>query len=180
MNCPGCGAAMQVVGNRQHFHCDYCGASHFPEETNEGVALLGEKSTRSCPVCSVPMGKAQIEGEEIRYCEKCRGFLATNDTFGRIVNKRRALHGPNEQITEPFDPAELKRQLRCPSCGGRMEAHPYFGGGNTVVDTCECCHMIWLDAGELAIIERYIPHVTCLDPVAPITDESLPENALLT
>ena len=39
-----------------------------------------------------------------------------------------------------------------------MEAHPYFGGGNAVVDTCERCGLIWLDAGELAVIERYIPH----------------------
>jgi Zn-finger nucleic acid-binding protein len=40
-----------------------------------------------------------------------------------------------------------------------MDAHPYFGGGNAVVDTCERCGLVWLDAGELAIIERYVPHV---------------------
>ena len=177
MNCPGCGAAMQVAGNRQHFRCEYCGTCHFPEESDEGIVLLGEKSTRFCPVCSALMDKAMIEGEEIRSCPKCRGFLATNDGFGRIVNKRRALHGANEQITEPFDPAELNRQLRCPACAGRMEAHPYFAGGNAVVDTCERCHLIWLDAGELSIVERFISHVPHHDPVLPISGESLPENA---
>jgi hypothetical protein len=48
-----------------------------------------------------------------------------------------------------------------------MEAHPYFAGGNAVVDTCERCQLIWLDAGELAIIERYIPHVRQIE--APLS-----------
>jgi Zn-finger nucleic acid-binding protein len=178
MNCAGCGATMRVVGNRNYFHCVHCGGFHFPEETGEGVVSLGDRSTRSCPVCLLLMDKALIEGEEVRYCRKCRGFLTLNDVFGRIVGKRRALHGPNEQITDPFDPADLQRELRCPGCHGRMEAHPYFGGGNAVVDTCERCHLIWLDAGELAIIERYIPHEVRLEPVAPISDEPAPDAAI--
>ena len=85
--------------------------------------------------------------------------MAETDTFGVIVTKRRALHGPHENRTSPFDPSELKRVLTCPNCQQRMDTHPYFGGGNAVVDTCEGCGLIWLDAGELAIIERYLPHV---------------------
>jgi Zn-finger nucleic acid-binding protein len=158
MNCPGCGAAMQVVGNRRHLHCDHCDMFHFPEETDEGVSPLGESAGCDCPVCNLPLQNALIDGETVAYCDHCRGFLTPTPTFGLIVNKRRQHHGPHEQILEPFDPAELKRRLCCPSCKLRMEAHPYFGGGNAVVDTCERCGLIWLDAGELAIIERYIPH----------------------
>jgi hypothetical protein len=40
-----------------------------------------------------------------------------------------------------------------------MDTHPYFGGGNVVVNTCERCSVIWLDAGKLALIERYLPYV---------------------
>ncbi len=93
------------------------------------------------------------------YCGQCRGFLAEIDVFSVIVTERRAHHGPHEKRTEPFDPAELKRVLTCPNCQQRMDTHPYFGGGNAVVDTCEDCGLIWLDEGELAIIERYVPHV---------------------
>jgi hypothetical protein len=46
-----------------------------------------------------------------------------------------------------------------------MDTHPYSGGGNAVVDTCEECGLIWLDAGELAIIERFIPHHHHIEPV---------------
>jgi Zn-finger nucleic acid-binding protein len=178
MNCSGCGATMQVVGNHNHFHCTHCGGFHFPEETSEGVVSLGDQSTRSCPVCKMLMEKAMIEGEEIRYCQHCRGFLTLNDAFSRIVSKRRALHRPNEQVIDPFDAAELTRELRCPGCHDPMEAHPYFGGGNAVVDTCERCHLIWLDAGELSVIERYNPHETNLEPVATISDDTLPQDVL--
>jgi len=58
--------------------------------------------------------------------------------------------------------------LTCPNCQQRMDTHPYFGGGNVVVDTCEGCGLIWLDAGELAIIERYVPHVHQIERTLPL------------
>ena len=121
--------------------------------------MLGEPAGADCPVCRVALQTALIDGEAVSYCGRCRGFLTKVGVFGQIVTKRRSRHGANEQRPEPFDPAELKRLLHCPGCRQRMEAHPYFGGGNAVVDTCERCHLIWQDAGELAVIEHYIPHV---------------------
>ena len=164
MNCPACGAAMRLVGNHRHFHCDHCELFHFPEETNEGVSPLGEPAGCDCPVCHRPLQNALIDGESVAYCDRCRGFLTLTPTFGQIVYKRRQHHGPHELITEPFDQAELRRSLLCPRCKKRMDVHPYFGGGNAVVDTCERCQLIWLDAGELAVIERYIPHVRQPEP----------------
>jgi Zn-finger nucleic acid-binding protein len=175
MNCPACGAAMQLVGNRRHFHCEHCESFQFPEETDEGVSPLGEPAGCDCPVCREPLQNAVIDGEAVAYCDHCRGFLTLTATFGLIVGKRRQHHGAHEQIIEPFDPAELRRSLSCPKCHKQMEAHPYFGGGNAVVDTCERCGLIWLDAGELSIIERYIPHVRQVEPtlnLAPSTPSS--------
>jgi Zn-finger nucleic acid-binding protein len=149
---------MRLAGNRRHFLCDHCGNFHFPEETGDGVTVLGEPAGPGCPVCGVALQKALIDGEPVDYCDRCRGFLTATATFGRIVTLRRQRHGPHEQVTEPFDPADLRRGLSCPACHRRMEAHPYFGGGNAVVDTCDRCNLIWLDAGELAVIERYVPH----------------------
>jgi Zn-finger nucleic acid-binding protein len=173
MNCPTCGAAMQLVGNRLHFRCDFCDTFHFPEETNEGVSPLGEPAGCDCPVCHKSLQNATIDGEAVAYCDRCRGFLTLTPIFGSIVGKRRQHHAAHEQILTPFDPAELRRRLQCPKCHKPMDAHPFFGGGNAVVDTCERCGMIWLDAGELALIERYFPHVRQVEqtvhlaPVAP-------------
>ena len=165
MNCPGCGAVMRTAGNRPHFHCSQCGAYYFPEETGDGVQVVGESVGAACPVCHTPLQSALIDGETVCYCDHCRGFLTPIDAFGRIVGKRRSRHGPHEQRAEPFDPAELKRVLKCPDCAGRMDSHPYSGGGNAVVDSCERCNLNWLDAGELAVIERYVPHIHRIEPV---------------
>ena len=180
MNCPSCGAAMRTVGNRPHFHCPQCAAFHFPEETGDGVNVVGEPVGAACPVCRVPLQSALIDEETVCYCDKCRGFLTPIPTFSRIVERRRSRHGPNEQRSDPFDPAELRRELHCPDCNGRMDTHPYSGGGNAVVDACEECSLIWLDAGELAIIERYIPHHHHIEPVhmLPGATSASPDDVL--
>jgi Zn-finger nucleic acid-binding protein len=43
----------------------------------------------------------------------------------------------------------LARSLMCPLCAGDMSTHPYYGPGSVVIDTCETCHVVWLDFGEL-------------------------------
>lgn len=179
MNCDGCGAALRVAGNRRHFLCAYCGRFEFPDETNEGISPLGQASSASCPVCHVRLQKALLEGEEVRYCTTCRGFLASLDAFGRVLTARRALHRPNDQFLTPFDPDDLKRALRCPYCRKRMEAHPFGGGGNAAVDTCHPCQLIWLDAGELTIIESYVPGMRHVDPVLPLSAGEQSDAALL-
>jgi len=30
-----------------------------------------------------------------------------------------------------------------------MEAHPYYGPGNVIMDSCGHCDLVWLDFGEL-------------------------------
>lgn len=171
---------MRPAGNRPAFHCLNCGAFHFPQDTGDGVAVVGGPVGAACPVCRLPLQAAAVEDETVCYCDRCRGFLAPMDAFGRIVAKRRARHGPNEQVAEPFDPAELERALHCPNCDGRMDAHPFPGGGNAVVDTCEECNLIWLDAGELAIIERYVSHSHHIEPVLTLPGDGLgPANGVL-
>jgi Zn-finger nucleic acid-binding protein len=35
-----------------------------------------------------------------------------------------------------------------------MDVHPYYGPGNVVIDTCGKCGLVWLDHGEMAVIEN--------------------------
>jgi Zn-finger nucleic acid-binding protein len=155
MNCANCGGGLRPVGNRPYFRCPYCQTFHFPEETGDGVAVVEGEVRYSCPVCSDPLTRAAVGGHEVAYCRVCRGFLAANATFGRIVHLKRAENGSREHVPVPFAPEELRRRVSCPRCRKPMDTHPYHAGGNAVIDTCSRCHLVWLDAGELTVIGRY-------------------------
>src|SRR5437870_813228 len=62
MNCANCGAAMQPVGNRNYFRCPYCETFYFPEETADGVAVVGGDTQYACPVCEKHLTRAAIDG----------------------------------------------------------------------------------------------------------------------
>jgi len=155
MNCRNCGAAMQPVGNRSYFRCDHCSTFDFPATNGDGVADVGAVTELPCPVCQVNLSVGAIEGHTVRYCTACQGFLATNADFGEIVPKKRNQFSDQPTIPRSFDPKELQRRLKCPQCRKMMDTHPYGGGGNAVVDTCDRCKLIWLDAEELEVIARY-------------------------
>jgi Zn-finger nucleic acid-binding protein len=155
LNCVNCGGGLQPVGNRNYFSCPYCQSFHFPETTPDGVTVLGEDTKYDCPVCEEKLVAATIHGDRIRYCQRCRGFLADNPSFGRIVHRKRAAQQSSTHVPVPFSPAELKRRVKCPRCRKLMDVHPYHGGGNAVIDTCYRCHLIWLDAGEVSVIGEY-------------------------
>ena len=157
MNCPNCGAAMHLVDRRTYFVCDYCATFCFPEEepcTDDGVQVLGETSEVLCPVCEEPLVAGAIDEIRVLHCRECRGVLVGHENFAAIVRTRRAGYTGDRTPPRPIDPEELERTLHCPTCNQILDTHPYYGPGNVVIDTCgRCCH-IWLDHGELALIEK--------------------------
>lgn len=155
MNCPNCGAGMKPVGNRPYFRCPYCETFHFPYEMADGVAVVGGDTPRDCPVCAEKLTNAAIDGHPVEYCQACRGFLARNATFNQIVQLKRARNGGTPPVAIPFDRDELKRRLKCPACRKPMDTHPYHAGGNAVIDTCDRCCVVWLDAGEITVLGSY-------------------------
>ena len=157
MNCPNCGAAMEPVGNRGHLRCDYCLSVHVPAESQDGVVELDRDHRLSCPGFSVKLKAGTAEGKSVAYCPRCRGVLTTSESFATIVARRRLKRPAEHAAAQPFDPSELSRTTRCPACRGRMDTHPYGGGGAAVIDSCHRCHLVWLDAGELTVLARFVP-----------------------
>jgi Zn-finger nucleic acid-binding protein len=157
MNCPNCGATMQLVPRRDYFACEYCTSFHFPKQaaaSSDGVTVLGEDSDMSCPVCQQRLVVASIAKRRVLHCEACRGVLATNENFADLMKRRRATYTGGDVRPEPINPEELERTVTCPKCRKPMDTHPYYGPGNAVVDTCGQCFLIWLDHGEIAALEK--------------------------
>jgi hypothetical protein len=73
-------------------------------------------------------------------------FVSVIDA-ARIREERSGPNPPRRQT--PGD-----RTIDCPSCHRPMLSHFYGGPGNLVIDTCEACHLNWLDPGELRRIAR--------------------------
>lgn len=170
MNCPNCGGGLKPVGNRPYFRCPYCETFHFPEPLADGVTVVGGAVGCACPVCANALTRATIDGHGVGYCETCRGLLADNATFNRVVQAKRARAGA-EATAEPFDRAELARRLKCPACRKAMDAHPYHAGGNAVIDTCHRCRLVWLDAGELTVLGNFVPRRAPAPIVPPMALE---------
>lgn len=157
MNCLNCGAPLEIVDGREHFRCPYCASILFPDDlpaSIDRIRSLDEPSDFACPICDAALVTAAMDGRKVLHCTACRGVLTSSDDFFQVVNQRRA------ERKGPLDPPravnreELKRNLRCPHCRRPMEVHPYYGGGSVVIDSCRTCHAIWLDYGELSVIER--------------------------
>lgn len=151
MICKQCGANMVLFREKEVFHCEYCGAYHFPPRSQEGIRQFGENKEKIvCPVCRDPLNQVTFYDRYRGYqCGTCRGILFNRKTFRKKVKERRASATTPAIIPERFESDELHRRVTCPKCKHEMSTHPYMGPGNIIIDTCEVCDYIWLDHGEI-------------------------------
>ena len=142
---------MVLYRERDYYHCEHCGSYHFPEETLQGLRVLGENPEGiNCPQCKVTLNMATIDDYYRGFqCSNCRGLLFNRTRFREVIDNRRSkIKAPAEPITT-FNPSELERKTECPICFQEMETFQYLGPGNIVIDTCNTDDLIWLDYGEL-------------------------------
>ena len=130
--------------------CDYCGSQKTPPMDEDGVVVL-DPTSHLCPVCATPLANASIESQEMLYCTHCHGMLLDMEKFLPLLDVLREYRywSRSSQAPRDFDDG---RVLHCPLCKGEMDHHPYGGGGNLAVDSCEPCGVLWLDRGELSRI----------------------------
>lgn len=161
MNCPNCGAPMQLKDDADYLLCEYCQTPHFPDPNADGVRVLGVPSGMNCSLCAVPLMHASIVRERIFYCEHCRGMLISMGVFEEIVQDLRSRREASLDAAHPTNWKDLDRRINCPKCSATMDTHPYCGPGNIIIDTCENCALNWLDYSELDRVVR------APDPSAP-------------
>lgn len=143
---------MELFERRRYYFCRYCGTFHFLDTAEtDGIHLLDRPAqARPCPACAAPLAKSLLDNTHVvEFCEQCRGVLLARTSFAHTVTERRAWATGQPEPPAPIDQRELQRRLACPSCGTKMEVHPYYGPGNVVIDTCARCDAVWLDFGEL-------------------------------
>jgi Zn-finger nucleic acid-binding protein len=145
---------MALIETRPCWQCRHCGSVVCPEgATTDGVRLLDASDTarvEMCPICSQAMVAAIMDDRyRIETCAQCKGTLMPRHTFAETVIGRRRTAVTPARTPSPADRRELARRIVCPSCGHPMLTDWYYGPGNTVIDSCPSCDLVWLDGGEL-------------------------------
>ncbi len=158
ISCQKCGGVVQQVAGQQYLKCSYCESILVNGEAAvsvDRITPLGSSLESECPTCRSALQTGQMDGRPALYCSDCFGILLKHEDFGTIVRERRARRAGLEPAEpQPIDPAAYERQLRCPCCRNRLEAHPYYGPGNVVIDSCAECGLVWLDQGEMTRVEH--------------------------
>ena len=157
MNCQNCGAPMKLGDQRTVLNCRYCLSTQklkCESLDSDQVVPLGTPGGMSCPHCHDELVEAAVDGQRAKYCEHCHGVLVEAPIFAEVTwNRRKKYRGP-ELIPQLIDPEALSQVIECPQCQKPMEVHPHYGPGRAVIDSCDECHLVWLDHSELTTIER--------------------------
>jgi Zn-finger nucleic acid-binding protein len=132
--------------------CRHCGTLEDSPTVVRHLERVGPSST-ACPTCATPMADSRLEGHPLLFCERCHGMLVPMAHFVAVIEAARA-HEERARVMLPRRQNPGDRVLACPLCGQPMLSHFYSGPGNLVIDTCERCHVNWLDPGELRRIAR--------------------------
>jgi len=161
MKCENCGASLRPDLERGIYACDYCRSEFVPPPESDGVLVLAD-TRHSCPICNHHLFEASLETFPLEYCAHCHGMLVAMDRFIDLVEALRIRGDRFSRHIERRSSVDADRYLRCPGCGSRMDGHPYGGGGNVNVDSCEKCDVLWLDGGELRRIAGSPDHTARL------------------
>ena len=146
---------MSVLADGHRAVCSYCHSQRVVEGANAGVdgILPSAESTGIACSCGGTLHKAYDRELPLLMCSDCGGLLVAKDVLRELVELRRSAYtGADRMPGEPGE--EPDRGRPCPLCCHTMEVHPYYGPGRVVVDDCEACRVLWLDAGELTRIEQ--------------------------
>ena len=106
---------------------------------------------RTCPVCLHALQEIPCEGEQVDFCQTCRGIFLDEGELDAISGLVSLWHQTplREAEIDAVSEEEREREVRCPADDVPMEPTEIAG---TTLDVCPACRGIWLDGGELTAL----------------------------
>ena len=108
-----------------------------------------------CPVCEAQLKQTPYEGVPVHVCLECRGTLVEADRL-HVIERRRQCRWSEAELREIASSvaADATARRRCPRCLMFMDRIDASWGMCTFhLDRCEPCKAVWLDAGELELVQ---------------------------
>ena len=112
-------------------------------------------AVKQCPVCDHDdLDYTQYDGFRVMKCNKCKGYLLAKrhlDNIERMHKKSQSLL--QEELSVEFT-GSTDGKIRCPICYKKMDKREFKRTTLSIhADACEACGLVWLDGGELALLQ---------------------------
>jgi len=97
--------------------------------------------------------RVKYQGFPVFRCDQCCGYLVSRQRMESLKHLwRRPLEQLKQEVlSETQEDAEMP--VRCPICRARMSKHWVKPPASFHLDSCQACHVVWLDGGELARLQ---------------------------
>lgn len=108
------------------------------------------KQAYVCPkCCQETLWAFDYEGIEVDFCDTCKGLWLDAGELAEYVELSKDL----PDIEGALKTAK-ETDMPCPKCSGFLEEMEYAHGSGILIDRCNSCRGIFLDAGEIKDIEE--------------------------
>lgn len=93
------------------------------------------------------------EGHRVQRCPRCRGHLLTTLSLEAIKREtRKPLEDLKREAATHFSGSTIET-VKCPVCLRAMTKQTILRPVEIQVDACSKCSRVWLDGGELAMVQ---------------------------
>ncbi len=113
-------------------------------------------ANRLCPLCIVPLQPRPMHGYEIDICPECEGMFFE---FGELLVAKENLDDIKhfQTIQQGDDQKDhVGEEYKCPGCQFDLREMEYEYDSGIHIDQCYNCHGIFLEKGELIVINNYL------------------------
>jgi len=118
-----------------------------------------------CPKCKVEMRREIHAGTEVDVCPNCNGIFFDENEFSKLKDTNGITVSIREDSSSISTNIGEEKTLNCPKCGDHsvMDKHRYLDT-DIIVDSCEICGGLWLDAGEFTALYEYAQSISDSKP----------------
>lgn len=111
-----------------------------------------------CPRCDSKLEITKIEGEDIEFCNSCKGMWLHKDQLNNLISES---NGNVEISSVDYNRhKDLKSTIKCRDCeNSTMIKINFLEYSDIIMDYCEECGAFWLDYGELHKIHIYMEKI---------------------
>ena len=117
------------------------------------------RSMSTCPKCALPLVPEDYGGVRVMRCSQCRGTLVPRYRVEILGHRPAKDEGALKDEARSEIGADTKERIRCPKCRMFMDKQPLAPRCCDITyDYCGKCSNLWLDGGELALVQLVFQH----------------------